>query len=141
MKLKKFALILIGASVLLFASCENGTTFTDGIINVSLSNLDQLDLFVIDTSIADCLVFEEVSGSMTFVSGSSLTATSNGFSWGVGHPDYVFTGGKTYHVVVWIDIDGDDTSDGTGDYQSVGKIIIVDGEMTVSFSASDFTKL
>ncbi len=129
--IKRVVFILLGVFVFFLSSCDIGQNFSDGLITISVSNLDQLAGFVPGTSRVLSDVYDD---NDEFVVGSSISGvTGTSVSFEIGNPDYVFTGGDTYCIDVVVDINGNDEFDGGVDYWIPELLsVVIDGDYSVT---------
>lgn len=142
MKKTMFLIVLF----LLFSiiSCDN-MKYSDGTITINFAGLDNLTNYSTTSSNIFCKVFEKENDAYTIVSGSYFEGTASNplyssFYFGVGNPDYMFTGGTVYYIEIQIDINGNDVFDDLDtDYWLKSLIeVAIDGNSTVDVNYTDF---
>ena len=140
--MKKILLLLIvGLFAFILSSCDPALSFSDGYIDVSISNLDLLTGYTQGQSNLLCYAYDFDGSTYTSVSSSLFSDFgSNSVSFGIGAPDFLFTGGTTYYIDIFVDIDGNDVYDDAGvDYWlRLFEEVTVDGDENVSITNTDF---
>ncbi len=136
--MNKKILIVLGVLVLCLASCDTGSNFSDGTINVSVTDLDQLTGFTMRTSNVSFDAYDRDTSD--FVAGTTVSnIISKSLSFDLGVPSFIFTGGKEYDVDVFVDINGNDIDDEGIDYWLKDyRVILVDGDQSISVNSTDF---
>lgn len=141
----KIILICLLCISFLLSGCDTSVDYSDGIITVDFDNLSSLTGFSTTSSNIYCEVMEIENDSYITISGSYFEGTGSNplyssFYFGVGNPDYVFSGGTVYYIEIQIDIDGNDSFDDLNTDYWLGSLIevVVDGNTTVNVDFSDF---
>lgn len=138
---KKILFILSGLLLLILFSCDGN--FSDGTITVKISGLDRLTGFSSTTSKVLCTAKVKNGDKYTLISTSgfdgAISELDSSLSFGIGNPDYIFSGGTVYTLDILVDINGDsDFTEVNLDYWlEEPKDVAIDGNMSVSFDNTD----
>jgi hypothetical protein len=127
-------LILIS---MLVTNCSPPTPAADGYITVSISGLDNLNGFTLNTSDLMCAAYDS---GLNVVSGSAITDLNTPAPvFTIGVPDYLFAGGQ-YFILLAVDIDSNGSFNDAGtDYATTLIQVNVNGDQTVILDQTDFS--
>ena len=138
--LKKITGLLIISLIFIITSCDSNIHYSDGTISVTLTGLDQLTGFTLNSSNIYCLAKSKSGDSYKEISTSYFPhVNSNSLSFSIGNPDYIFDGGDLYLIEILVDIDGNDSFEdlGTDYWHEVYEPVIINGDISVSIDNTD----
>jgi hypothetical protein len=140
--MKRVFIALLILVLIIFAGCDSESG-ENGLIEMSINDLNLLPGVLTDTSIISCSAYTNDGTDYTEISESvSLFSPidSYSFTFILGDPDYEFTAGTKYYIGALIDADGDGIYDeaDTDYWLTYFEIVTIDGDQTITVDNTYF---